>query len=86
MKKDFVEQCQGCIPDWQQRLLVERDELKVKLAAIKRVFADKDFKLSNHEWELLRHQSCAMREYFQALSARCVYYGLIEPTEDCNCY
>ena len=39
---------------------------------------DPDMKLNNREWEMLRAQFCFMRDYLQALTDRCVYYGLIE--------
>ena len=66
------------VEDWQTRLLAERKELLDKTLKLKSVFADPEKKLSEIEWDMLRHQYGAMRDYLQALTDRCVYYELID--------
>ena len=86
MKKDYIDPgmnaCPNCPPEskapaWQDRLIGERVALMAKLKDLDAAFEDKDFKLSAREWELLSRQRCAMRDYAETLTMRCIYYGLI---------
>ena len=63
---------------WQRRLVEERKELLYRTIELKKAMDDPEMKLNNREWEMLRAQFCFMRDYLQALTDRCVYYGLIE--------
>lgn len=63
---------------WKVRLLEERRELLARTIKLKKALDNPEMKLSNREWEMLRAQFCFMRDYLQALTDRCVYYGLIE--------
>lgn len=64
--------------DWQLRLKKERDELIKEARKLKQFIDNPESKASWKEWELLRRQMCAMREYICALTERCKFYGLIE--------
>lgn len=66
------------LEDWQERLLDERKQLLERTLKLTRSFKNPDIKLSQHEWHMLHRQESAMREYLQALTDRCVYYGLLE--------
>lgn len=63
--------------EWQARLVEERSELLTKVLNLKSTLNDEKVKLNCVEWEMLRCQFGAMREYLQALTDRCVYYNLI---------
>lgn len=65
------------LPEWQLRLLQERKELLEKTIKLKKTFDNPDMKLNTTEWRMLRAQFGHMRDYLQALTDRCVYYGLI---------
>jgi len=64
--------------DWKTRLVEERKTLLEKTLKLKNTLEDRDTLLSAVEWDMLRHQYGAMREYLQALTDRCVYYELID--------
>lgn len=63
--------------DFKTRLVEERKELLEKTIKLKNAIDDPEMKLNAHEWEMLRCQFGAMRDYLQALTERCVYYKLI---------
>ncbi len=69
--------CTGCTP-WQDRLVEERSQLLYRTITLKKHLDDPEVKHNRMEWEMLQRQFCAMREYLQILTDRCVYYGLIE--------
>ena len=73
------------IPEWQERLLVERKNLLGKVLELRKAFENKEFKLNHEEWEMLRQQHCAMTDYLRVLTQRCKYYGLIDAV-DLNIY
>ena len=73
-----VESDTVALPTWQMRLVEERKELLYRTIKLKKAMDDPEKKLNNREWEMLRAQFCFMRDYLQALTDRCVYYGLIE--------
>ncbi len=70
--------CDGDFSTWQVRLRDERSEVLLRTIKLKKHMDDPEAKHNRTEWEMLQHQFCAMREYLQALTDRCVYYGLIE--------
>ena len=73
------EKMENSLPEWQLRLIDERRDLLKKTIALKNAIDDKSgLKLTHKEWEMLANQYYYMREYLQALTDRCVYYGLIE--------
>lgn len=74
MEKDKAE----LLEDWKFRLLDERTNLLRNTIKLKNAIDSSDMKLTCKEWDMLRVQYHAMREYLQALTDRCVYYGLIE--------
>jgi hypothetical protein len=74
MKKDKTE----LLEDWKLRLLEERANLLNNTIKLKNAIDSPDMKLTCKEWDMLREQYHAMREYLQVLTDRCVYYGLIE--------
>lgn len=63
---------------WQTRLRDERNEVLWRTVKLKKHMDDPEAKHNRMEWEMLQRQFCAMREYLQVLTDRCVYYGLIE--------
>lgn len=63
---------------WQERLVEERKQLLERTISLKKTFDDPTMLLNETEWSMLRCQYGAMREYLQALTDRCIYYGLIE--------
>lgn len=67
--------------DWKVRMIEERDELLKRTIALQKAFDNPEFKLNSREWEMLRSQLCAMREYLQTLTDRCIYYKLIESAD-----
>ena len=64
--------------DWKTRLVEERKELLERCIKLNKAFDNPDMKLNHREWDMLRRQFGAMRDYLQVLTDRCVYYGLIE--------
>lgn len=64
--------------NWQIRLKEERTELLQRTIKLKKYMDSPNTKLNSKEWEMIRYQLNAMREYLQALTDRCVYYELIE--------
>lgn len=64
--------------DWKVRLVEEREDLLKRTIALKNAFDNPEFKVNSTEWEMLRSQLCAMREYLQILTNRCKYYNLID--------
>ena len=74
MEKDKAE----LLEDWKFRLLDERTNLLRNTIKLKNAIDSPDMKLTCKEWDMLREQYHAMREYLQVLTDRCVYYGLIE--------
>ena len=74
MEKDKAE----LLEDWKLRLLNERTSLLSNTIKLKNAIDSPDMKLTCKEWDMLREQYHAMREYLQVLTDRCVYYGLIE--------
>ena len=73
-----MEEIKNDIPAWQERLKQERTELLEKTLKLKVFMDDPNTKLSKREWDMLQLQFSFMREYLQALTDRCVYYGLLE--------
>ena len=71
------------IPAWQERLKQERTELLEKTIKLKVFMEDPNAKLSKREWDMLQRQFSFMRDYLQALTDRCVYYGLLEAANLC---
>lgn len=65
-------------PNWGDRLIEERKEILERCIALKKAMDSPDMKLNQEEWGLLHNQFSSMRDYLQALTNRCVYYGLIE--------
>lgn len=63
---------------WKERLVQERKDLLTKCIALKRHIDCPENKHNCVEWEMLRRQFNLMRDYIQALTDRCIYYGLIE--------
>lgn len=63
---------------WQLRLKDERTRILNETLKLKAAMDDPNVKMSLKEWELLRVQFGAMREYLQALTSRCIHYGLME--------
>ena len=63
---------------WLRELKQERADLLDKTLKLKIFMEDSDTKLNSMEWDMLRRQYGAMREYLQALTDRCVYHGLLE--------
>lgn len=74
------------LPEWQQRLLDERNELREKLIKLLNALSSKDFKVSCEEWRMLEEQSSAMRRYYDSLTRRCEYYNLIDNERELICY
>lgn len=66
------------LEDWKLRLLEERANLLNNTIKLKNTIDSSDMKLTCKEWDMLREQYHAMREYLQVLTDRCVYYELIE--------
>lgn len=64
--------------DWKTRLVEERKELLERTIKLKRAMDNPEMKLNNREWDMLRCQFFAMKEYLRVLTDRCVYYELIE--------
>lgn len=73
-----MEEIKNDILDWQEQLKQERTELLEKTLKLKILMEDPDIKLSKREWDMLQRQFSFMRDYLQALTDRCVYYGLLE--------
>lgn len=74
--------------DWQLRLKAEREELLEKLEKLNAFVSDPNSKVNFTEWSQLQDQARAMRGYFDVLTRRCEYYGLIKRA-DCGgiyCY
>lgn len=63
---------------WLSRLKDERTELLERTLRLKAFMDDPNTKLSKREWDMLQRQFSFMRDYLQALTDRCVYYGLLE--------
>lgn len=66
--------------DWQLRLKAEREKLLEKAEKLRNFIDNPESKANYREWEMMKRQLGAMREYLAALSERCKYYGLIEPS------
>lgn len=63
---------------WLSRLKDERTELLERTLRLK-VHMDHPESLHNkQEWDMIQRQYYAMRDYLQALTDRCVYYGILE--------
>lgn len=65
-------------PEWQLRLKQERADLLERTLKLRAFMDSPDSKLNKKEWDMLQRQFSYMREYLQALTDRCVYYGLLE--------
>lgn len=63
---------------WLRELKQERDELLQKTLKLKVFMEDPNSKLNKQEWDMIQRQFCYQRDYLQALTDRCVYYGILE--------
>ena len=63
---------------WLIRLKDERTELLERTLRLKQHMEDPDSKHNKQEWDMLQRQFSFMRDYLQALTDRCVYYGILE--------
>lgn len=66
--------------DWQLRIRKEREEILEKAIKLRNFIDNPESQANYREWEMMRRQLNAMREYLCALTDRCKYYGLIEPS------
>lgn len=69
------------LEDWQLRIKKEREELLEKTQKLMQFIDDPNSKANYTEWELLKEQLRAMRDYLSVLTRRCRYYKLIEPED-----
>lgn len=72
--------------DWQLRIKEERDELLKKTIKLKNFIDNPESKANYTEWELLKEQLRAMRDYLSVLTRRCRYYKLIDVSEDLDAF
>ena len=63
---------------WLLRLKQERTELLERTLKLRQHIDDPDSKHTKQEWDMLQRQFSFMRDYLQALTDRCVYYGILE--------
>lgn len=63
---------------WLIRLKQERTELLERTLKLKQHIENPDSKHNKQEWDMLQRQFSFMRDYLQALTDRCVYYGILE--------
>ena len=63
---------------WLIRLKDERTDLLERTLRLKQHMEDPDSKHNKQEWDMLQRQFSFMRDYLQALTDRCVYYGILE--------
>ena len=70
--------------DWQLRIKEERDELLKKTIKLKNFIDNPESKANYTEWELLKEQLRAMRDYLSVLTSR--YYKLIDVSEDLDAF
>lgn len=72
--------------DWQLRIKIEKDELLKKVIKLKNFIDNPESKANYTEWELLKEQLGAMRNYLSVLTRRCRYYRLIDVSEDLDAF
>lgn len=72
--------------DWQLRIKEERDGLLKKTIKLKNFIDNPESKANYTEWELLKEQLRAMRDYLAVLTRRCRYYKLIDVSEDLDAF
>jgi hypothetical protein len=72
--------------DWQFRLKKEREELLEKTKKLLAFIDNPESEANYTEWEMLREQLRAMRDYLSILTRRCRYYKLIDVSEDLDAF
>lgn len=74
------------LEDWQFRLKKEREELLEKTKKLLAFIDNPESKANYTEWELLKEQLSAMRCLLSVLTRRCMYYKLIDVSEDLDAF